>query len=91
MPKLRPLFENIIIERQEEDSVSPGGIFLPDNSREKPSKGRVLSIGKGVGDEVIRENDFVIFSRYSGTEVTVDDESFLVMSVRDVLAVVDSQ
>jgi chaperonin GroES len=84
-----------MIRRLEPDEKTPGGILLPDNSREKPVQGRVLSVGDGRllpngnhAQHQVREGDRVLFNRYSGTEVDVDGESLLIIDEAEILAVV---
>ena len=93
--RLVPLGAKVMIRRLEPDEKTPGGILLPDNSREKPVQGRVLSVGDGRllpngnhAQHQVREGDRVLFNRYSGTEVDVDGESLLIIDEAEILAVV---
>ena len=93
--KLIPLGDKVIVKRLEPDEKTAGGIVLPDAAQEKPRQGRVLSIGDGRllpdGSRVphqVSEGDRVLFDRYSGTEVTVGDDTLLIMSESDILAIV---
>ena len=93
--KIEPLGANVVIKRLAAEEVTAGGIVLPDNAKEKPRQGRVLSIGDGRllanGTRVphqVREGDRVLFGSYAGTEVTVNGQELLIMSEDEVLAVV---
>ena len=94
--KLRPLHDRVIVKRLEEEKKSAGGILIPDSAAEKPSKGEVIAVGPGKRSEHTGEiipigvsvGDTVLYSKYGGTEVTIDAEDVLVLSARDVLAIV---
>ena len=92
--KIRPLHDRVVIKRTEEDSTSAGGIVIPDSAAEKPSKGEVIAVGNGKildNGEVraldLKVGDKVLFGKYSGTEVKVDEEDLLVMREDDIMAV----
>ena len=94
--KLRPLHDRVIVKRMEEETTSPGGIVIPDSATEKPSRGEVIAVGNGKildnGDVRaldLKKGDRVLFGKYSGTEVKVDGEEYLVMSESDVMAVLE--
>jgi chaperonin GroES len=94
--RVEPLGDKVVIKRLEPDQKTAGGIVLPDAARDKPQQGRVLSVGDGRrlpnGDRVghqVREGDRVVFSRYAGTEVVVDNEEVLIMGEDEILAVLD--
>lgn len=91
-----PLGDKIVVKRVEAEDVTAGGIVLPDSAKQKPQRGRVLSIGDGVlladgtrSAPEVNEGDRVLFSSYAGTEIQVMDEELLLMSVNDILAVFD--
>lgn len=93
--KLIPLNDKIVVERLEADDKSAGGIILPDTAKEKPKQGKVLAVGDGKALEngkraafQVKVNDRVLFTSYSGSEVTVDGKEYLVMTEDDILAVV---
>ena len=95
--KIRPLHDRVVIKRTEEDSTSAGGIVIPDSASEKPSKGEVIAVGNGKildnGDIRmldLKVGDKVLFGKYSGTEITVDDEDLLVMREDDIMAIFDA-
>ena len=93
--KVVPLGDKLVVRRLETDATTSGGIVLPDSAREKPQQGRVVSVGDGKlladGSRAahdVSEGDRVLFSAYSGAEVTVDAEELLIMSEDDILAIV---
>ena len=93
--KIVPVGDKVVIKRLESEDKTSGGILLPDSAQDKPSQGRVLSVGQGRqlrdGSRVepqVAEGDRVVFSSYSGMEITVDDEELLIMSEDEILAVV---
>jgi len=95
--KIRPLHDRVVIKRTEEDSTSAGGIVIPDSASEKPSKGEVIAVGNGKildsGDVRaldLKVGDKVLFGKYSGTEVKVDEEDLLVMREDDIMAIIDA-
>ena len=94
--KLRPLHDRVIVQREEEERTSPGGIVIPDTATEKPIQGRVLAVGNGKildGGDVraldVKVGDKILFGKYSGTEVKVEGEDLLVMREEDIMAVVE--
>lgn len=94
MINIRPLGDRVVIKPMEAEETTKGGIILPDTAKEKPQKGKVLSVGSGRildnGTRVpidVREGDTVIFSKYGGSEIKIDGEDYLVVSERDILAV----
>ena len=94
--KLRPLHDRVIVRRVEEEKMSSGGIVIPDNAAEKPIRGEVLAIGNGKildnGEQRaldVKTGDKVLFGKYSGTEVKVDDEELLVMREDDIMAIIE--
>ncbi|MEM9384775.1 MAG: co-chaperone GroES [Pseudomonadota bacterium] len=91
---LRPLHDRVIVKRQPEETTSAGGIVIPDSAAEKPIKGEVIAVGNGKqldsGDVRaidVKVGDTVLFGKYSGTEVKVDGEDYLVMREDDIMAV----
>ncbi len=93
---LRPLHDRVIVRRMEEERTSAGGIVIPDSATEKPSKGEIVAIGKGKileNGEVrgldVKIGDQVLFGKYSGTEIKVDAEEFLVMKEEDIMAIIE--
>jgi len=93
--KLRPLQDRILVQRVEEETTTKGGIIIPDTAKEKPAEGKVIAVGNGkVGDDgkrvplEIKAGDRILFGKYSGTEVKIDGEEFLIMREDDVLGVI---
>ncbi len=93
---IRPLHDRIIIEREEEERTSPGGIVIPDSAAEKPIKGKVKAVGKGKileSGEIrpldVKVGDRVLFGKYSGTEVKVGSDELLVMREEDIMAIIE--
>jgi chaperonin GroES len=92
--KLKPLGDRLIVKPIEEEETTASGIVLPDTAKEKPQKGRVVAVGDGKWDEDgekripldVAEGDEVLYSKYGGTEVTVEGDELLVLRESDVLA-----
>jgi chaperonin GroES len=94
--KIRPLHDRVIIQRLEAESKSAGGIVIPDTAAEKPIRGKVIAVGKGkilengdIRPLDVKVGDHILFGKYSGTEVKVDGEEYLVMREEDVMAVIE--
>lgn len=95
--KIRPLHDRVIIRRMEEERTTAGGIVIPDSATEKPSQGEVIAVGNGKileNGEVraldVKVGDKVLFGKYAGNEVKVDDEELLVMREEDIMGVVEA-
>jgi chaperonin GroES len=95
MAKLRPLGDKILIKRVEAESKTKSGIVLPDAAKEKPKRGKILSVGPGRRNDKgeliapsVKVGDEVIFTSYAGTEIKLDGEELMIMTEDDVLAVV---
>lgn len=93
---LKPLGDRIVIEPQEKEETTASGIVLPDSAKEKPQEGRVVAVGAGKvsdkGERIaldVKEGEKVIFSKYAGTEVKYDGNTYLVVRQDDILAVID--
>ncbi len=94
---IRPLHDKILVRRDEAQSKTDTGIYLPESSKDKPKTGTIAAVGTGAlntetGARIplsVRKGDRVIFSSYSGTEVKLNDEELLIMSEDDILAVID--
>ncbi len=92
--KLKPLGDRLIVQAIEEEETTASGIVLPDTAKEKPQRGRVLAVGEGRFDEDgerripvdVDEGDEVLYSKYGGTEISVDGDDLLVLRESDVLA-----
>lgn len=90
---LKPLGDRVIVEVLEEEAVTASGIVLPDTAKEKPQRGRVLAIGEGRWEDGQRlpldvsVGDEIIYSKYGGTDITVDGNEYLILRETDILAV----
>jgi chaperonin GroES len=82
----QPLGDRLLVERVEEPTTTASGIIIPDNAKEKPSRGKVLAIGNDV--EEVNVNDIVVFGKYAGTDLVLEDNEYLVLEVSDVLGVI---
>jgi chaperonin GroES len=94
--KLRPLQDRILVQRVEEETTTKGGIIIPDTAKEKPAEGKVVAVGNGkIGDDgkrlalEIKKGDRILFGKYSGTEVKIEGDEFLIMREDDVLGIID--
>ncbi len=94
--KFRPLLDRVLLKRVEEDKKTSGGIIIPDTAKEKPSQGQVVAIGPGGRDEdgkviqmSVKVGDRVLFAKWSGTEVKVDGEDFLIVKESEILGVIE--
>ena len=94
--KIRPLQDRVIVKRIAEEEKSKGGIIIPDTAKEKPQEGKVVAVGKGkLNDDGkitpldVKVNDRILFGKYSGTEINVDDEEHLIMREDDILGVIE--
>ena len=92
--KIRPLQDRIIVKRIDEEETTKGGIIIPDSAKEKPQEGKVIAVGKGkvledgtVQKLDVKKGDRVLFSKYSGTEITLEGEEHLIIREDDVLGV----
>lgn len=85
--KLKPLFDRIIVERLESEGVTKGGIIIPNNAKEKPIEGIVIRVSKNVKN--VKKGDKVLFSKFTGNEVKVDNKIYLIMKEIDILGVID--
>jgi len=96
MASIRPLQDRVIIKRIDEGEQIRGGIIIPDSAKEKPQEGEVIAAGAGKkldsGERValdVKEGDRVLFGKYSGTEVKLDDQEYLIMREDDILGVIE--
>lgn len=95
---LRPLADRVIVEPQDKEEQTSGGILLPETAKEKPQEGIVLAAGPGRWDEdgkkrlplEVAVNDRVVFAKYSGTEIKIGDKKLLILSEKDILAVLEN-
>ena len=96
--KIRPLGDRIVVEPLEAEEKTKGGIILPDTAKEKPQEGKVVAVGKGkVGEDgkvvsmEVKVGDKVLYGKYSGTEITIDDKEYIILKEEDILAVVEDK
>lgn len=95
--KLRPLSDRVIVEALDRDETTASGLLLPETAKEKPQEGKVLAVGPGRWDEdgenrlplEVAVDDVIIFAKYSGTEIKLGDKKVLILSEKDILAVVE--
>lgn len=95
--KIRPLQDRLIVQRIESEEKTASGLYIPDTAKEKPQQGRVVAIGKGKVREDgtvqpldLREGDKILFGKYSGTEIKIDGQDYLIMREDDVLGVLEA-
>ncbi len=95
--KIRPLQDRLIVQRIDSDEKTASGLYIPETAKEKPQQGRVISVGKGKVREDgtvqpldLRAGDTILFGKYSGTEIKIDGEEYLIMREDDVLGVVEA-
>jgi chaperonin GroES len=93
--KFTPLHDRVLVRRTEEAGTTRGGLIIPDSAKDKPQEGEVISIGKGKANDdgkvfpiALKGGDRVLFGKYSGTEIKIDGEDFLIMKEEEVLGVV---
>ena len=94
--KLRPLHDRVLVKRVDEDEKTSSGIIIPDTAKEKPMEGKVISVGPGArGDDGkihpldVKKGDRILFGKWSGTEVKMDDEELLIMKESDIMGVIE--
>jgi chaperonin GroES len=94
--KVKPLNDRVLVKRIEEAQVTKGGIVIPDTAKEKPIEGRVIAVGPGkmsdAGNRMslqVKEGDRILFGKYSGTEIKVEGEEYLMMREEDILAIIE--
>ena len=94
--KIRPLNDRVIVKRVEENQKTAGGIIIPDTAKEKPQEGLVVAVGPGKRDEdgnriapQVKEGDRILFGKYAGTEIKIDNEEHVFMREDDILAIMN--
>jgi chaperonin GroES len=94
--KIRPLHDRILVERLEEKEVKKGGIIIPDTAKEKPQEAKVIAVGNGkVNDEGkkipldVKAGDRILFGKYSGSEVKLEEKEYLILREEDILAILE--
>ncbi len=94
--KIRPLADKVLVQRLEAKTKTAGGIVLPDSAKEKPQRGKIVSVGKGkvlddgtVRKPQVKKGDMVLFTSYAGTDVKIDGKEYLIMNESDIMAVIE--
>ena len=94
--KIKPLGDRVIVKPTEEKEVKKGGIIIPDTAKEKPQEGEVIAVGPGKVDETgkkipmdVKAGDKILYGKYSGTEIKIDDKEYLIMHQEDILGIVE--
>ncbi len=94
--KFRPLHDRVLVRRVEEEETSSGGIIIPDTAKEKPMQGEVIAVGSGSRDDKgkvhpldVKAGDSILFGKWSGTEVKIDDEELLIMKESDIMGIIE--
>lgn len=89
LKKIKPLADRVLIEPTEAEAKTSGGIFIPDSAQEKPQKGKVIAVGPGTKDVKmeVKMGDTVLYGKYSGTEINVDNKDYLIMGQSDIIAI----
>ncbi|MHC4572333.1 MAG: co-chaperone GroES [Planctomycetota bacterium] len=94
--KIRPLADKVLVERLEAENKTAGGIVLPDTAKEKPQRGKVVSVGKGkvlddgtIKKVQVKKGDMVLFTSYAGTDVKIDGKEYLIMNESDIMAIIE--
>ena len=96
MAGIKPLQDRVLVERLEDEEKSPGGIIIPDSAKEKPSRGKVIAVGKGkVGDDGkvrpldVKAGDKILFGKYAGSEIKIEGKEMLIMREDDILGIIE--
>jgi len=86
---IKPLADRVLIEPQEAQTKTASGIYIPDTAKEKPQQGKVIAIGPGKKDEPmeVKVGDLVLYGKYAGTEVSVEEKKYLIVKQQDILAI----
>jgi chaperonin GroES len=94
--KIRPLGDKVLVERVEAENKTAGGIVLPDTAKEKPQRGKVVSVGDGKITEdgtkqkmQVKKGDMVLFTSYAGTDIKIEGKEYLIMSESDIMAIIE--
>ena len=94
--RIRPLHDRVIVQRLEEGEQKVGGIIIPDTAKEKPQQGKVIAVGKGKVEKDgkiipldVKEGDTILFGKYSGQEIKLDGEEYLIMKESDIMGVLE--
>ena len=94
---IRPLFDHLLVERDEAPQQTKSGLYIPNSASEKPPQGKVKAIGKGLLQDngelrplQVNEGDLVVFGKYDGTEITVDGDKFLILKEENILGIIEN-
>ena len=95
--KFRPLHDRVVVKRLGEEELTAGGIIIPDTAQEKPMEGKVIAVGPGLRSDDgkitpldVKSGDRILFGKWSGTEVKIDDEELLIMKESDIMGIIES-
>ncbi|MCX7953668.1 MAG: co-chaperone GroES [Bacteroidales bacterium] len=90
---LKPLADRVIIEPMAAETKTASGLYIPDTAQEKPQKGKIIAVGEGTKDEEmkVKEGDLVLYGKYAGTEVSIDNVKYLIMRQSDILAIIEEK
>ena len=93
--KFRPLHDRVLVQREESEEKTAGGIIIPDTAKEKPMQGKVISVGSGERDEQgkltpldVKDGDTILFGKWSGTEIKLDGTDYLIMKESDIMGII---
>ena len=93
--KFRPLHDRVLVQREESEEKTAGGIIIPDTAKEKPMQGKIVSVGTGSRDEQgkvtpldVSEGDIILFGKWSGTEIKLDGTDYLIMKESDIMGII---
>ena len=95
MTMIKPLSDRVVVRAEEAEEKTSSGLYIPDSAKEKPQRGTVVSVGPGKVengtkiDMTVKEGDTVLYGKYSGTEITLDSEEYLIMRESDILGIID--
>jgi len=96
MLKMKPLRDKVVVQRMEEEEKKVGGIIIPDTAKEKPMQGKVIAVGPGALDKNgkrippdVKKGDRVLFGKYTGSEVTIDGDEYVIMDCSDIYAILE--
>jgi chaperonin GroES len=94
--KIRPLYDRVIIKRKDAENKTSSGIIIPDSAKEKPQEGEVIAVGAGIRTDDgtllpvdVKIGDLVLFSKYAGTEIKIEEEDYLMMKEDDILGIIE--
>ena len=88
--KIKPLSDRVVIEQKKAEEKTASGLFIPDTAKEKPLQGTVVAVGPGTSEVVmeVKVGDNVLYGKYAGTEITFDNQDYLIMKQNDILAII---